>query len=142
MKSLIFPLALILSACSAANSADGQDAQAEAASEVTGPLLTHSVFFALKDNSPEAIQALVDGTYKYLEPHDGITYFSAGPRHTDYQRDVNDLNFDVALTIVFENTDAQEAYQETEPHKQFIAELGDNWESVRVFDSLAELPTE
>lgn len=103
----------------------------------TEPHLTHTVFFELKDKDDAAVQALVDGCYEYLAPHDGIVYFSAGPRHKDYQRDVNDLNFDVALTVVFENTAAQDAYQVTEPHLQFIDEFNDNWASVRVFDSLA-----
>lgn len=99
--------------------------------------LTHSVFFELKTDDPESIQAMVDACYEYLAPHDGIVYFSAGPRHTDYQREVNDLAFDVALTIVFEDTAAQDAYQVTEPHLQFIEEYSANWASVRVFDSLA-----
>ena len=107
------------------------------ADEAKAPLLTHSVFFELKNDDAASVQALVDGCYEYLAPHDGIVYFSAGARHTDYQRDVNDLDFDVALTIVFENTDAQDAYQVTEPHLQFIDEFNENWESVRVFDSLA-----
>ena len=66
-----------------------------------------------------------------------IVYFSAGARHLDYQREVNDLTFDVALTVVFESTEAQDAYQVTEPHMQFIEEFNENWASVRVFDSLA-----
>lgn len=107
------------------------------ADEAKAPLLTHSVFFELKNDDAASVQALVDGCYEYLAPHDGIVYFSAGARHTDYQREVNDLDFDVALTIVFENTDAQDAYQVTEPHLQFIDEFNENWESVRVFDSLA-----
>ncbi|MFN3212760.1 MAG: Dabb family protein [Henriciella sp.] len=107
------------------------------ADETKAPLLTHSVFFDLKNDDAASVQALVDGCYEYLAPHDGIVYFSAGARHTDYQREVNDLNFDVALTIVFENTAAQDAYQVTEPHLQFIEEFNENWESVRVFDSLA-----
>ena len=107
------------------------------ADEAKAPLLTHSVFFDLKNDDAASVQALVDGCYEYLAPHDGIVYFSAGARHTDYQRDVNDLDFDVALTIVFENTAAQDAYQVTEPHLQFIDEFNENWEGVRVFDSLA-----
>ncbi len=107
------------------------------AEDIAPPRLTHAVFFELKENDEASIQALIDACYKYLAPHDGIVYFSAGPRHTDYQRDVNDLSFDVALTVVFENTAAQDAYQVTEPHKQFIKEFSDNWASVRVFDSLA-----
>ena len=101
------------------------------------PHLTHSVFFDLKDDDAASIQALIDGCYEYLAPHDGIIYFSAGARHKDYTRDVNDLGFDVALTIVFESTAAQDAYQVTEPHLQFIEDFNGNWESVRVFDSLA-----
>lgn len=107
------------------------------ADEVPAGLLTHSVFFELKQDDSASIQALVDGCYEYLAPHDGIIYFSAGPRHTAYQREVNDLSFDVALTIVFESTDAQDAYQVTEPHLEFIETFNENWESVRVFDSFA-----
>ncbi|MEL6415143.1 MAG: Dabb family protein [Pseudomonadota bacterium] len=107
------------------------------ADDATEPLLTHAVYFDLKQDDAVSVQALIDGCYEYLAPHDGIVYFSAGARHTDYQRDVNDLDFDVALTIVFENTAAQDAYQVTEPHLQFIEEFNENWASVRVFDSLA-----
>ena len=107
------------------------------AEDAPAGLLTHSVFFDLKQDDPESINALVEGCYEYLAPHDGIIYFSAGPRHTDYQRDVNDLDFDVALTIVFESTAAQDAYQVTEPHLEFIETFNENWASVRVFDSTA-----
>ncbi|MEO1188202.1 MAG: Dabb family protein [Pseudomonadota bacterium] len=106
------------------------------------PMLTHAVFFDLKNDDPASIQALIDGCYEYLAPHDGIVYFSAGARHLDYQREVNDLGFDVALTIVFENTAAQDAYQVTEPHLQFIETFNENWASVRVFDSLAPAASE
>ena len=107
------------------------------ADEAKAPLLTHSVFFELKNDDAASVQALVDGCYEYLAPHDGIVFFAAGARHLAYQRDVNDLDFDVALTIVFENTAAQDAYQVTQPHLQFIDEFNENWASVRVFDSLA-----
>ena len=63
--------------------------------------LTHTVFFDLNDDDPAAVQALVDGCYKYLAPHDGIVYFSAGARQAAYQRDVNDLDFDVASNPEF-----------------------------------------
>ena len=112
-------------------------AGAAMADEATEPMLTHAVYFDLKQDDAASVQALIDGCYEYLAPHDGIVYFSAGARHADYQRDVNDLDFDVALTIVFETTAAQDAYQVTEPHLQFIEEFNENWASVRVFDSLA-----
>lgn len=124
---LLFAAALLLAGCTAQGKEPSQ------------PALTHAVFFELKQNDDASIQALIEGCNEYLAPHDGIAYFSAGPRHTEYQRDVNDLTFDVALTIVFESTAAQEVYQVTPAHKQFITEFEGNWESVRVFDSLAEL---
>lgn len=137
MRLILALVTLFLLAGCAAEAQSDPNPDADAGAGAKGPLLTHSVFFDLKDADEASIQALVDGAYKYLEPHDGIVYFSAGARHTEYTRDVNDLDFDVALTIVFESTAAQEAYQVTEPHKQFITELEDNWERVRVFDSLA-----
>lgn len=132
MRAIFLIGALALSGCAIS-------AQADQGAE---PHLTHSVFFDLKDKDSASVQALVDGCYEYLAPHEGIVYFSAGPRHADYQREVNDLSFDVALTIVFENTAAQEAYQVTEPHLQFIDTFNANWASVRVFDSLAPAPKE
>ena len=133
LRAILATGALLLTACATS--------VAESPS-TTEPMLTHSVFFDLKNDDAASIQALVDGCYEYLAPHDGIVYFSAGARHVDYQRDVNDLAFDVALTIVFENTAAQDAYQVTEPHLQFIEEFNENWASVRVFDSFAPAPTE
>ena len=127
MRALLLAGTLALTGC----------ATAEPIAVDSEPYLTQAVFFELKDKDETAVQALVDGCYEYLAPHDGIVYFSAGARHTDYQRDVNDLGFDVALTIVFEDTAAQDAYQVTEPHLQFIEEFNENWASVRVFDSLA-----
>ena len=127
MRVFVGAMALLLSGC-ATNAAEPADSTA---------WLTHSVFFDLKDDSPTAIEGLVEGCYTYLAPHDGIVSFSAGPRHADYQRDVNDLDFEVALTIVFESLDAQEAYQVTQPHQDFIDTYSANWERVRVFDSTA-----
>lgn len=140
MRSIFASFTLLLLAGCGTQSpseTDGVTAAATASKDAAGPLLTHSVFFDLKDNDEASVQTLVDGAYKYLEPHDGIVYFSAGPRHTDYDRYVNDLDFDVALTIVFESTAAQEAYQVTQPHQQFIIENEGNWKKVRVFDSFA-----
>lgn len=136
MRVLFIIASLALAGCTTS------DMHAEQSVAEVQPMLTHSVFFDLKNDDATSIQALVDGCYKYLAPHDGVTYFAAGARHTEYQREVNDLDFDVALTIVFESTAAQDAYQVTEPHLQFIEEFNENWQSVRVFDSRAPAPSE
>ena len=46
-------------------------------------MLAHSVFFSLHDNSPAAIQKLVDACKKYLPDHPGVLHFAAGTLNPD-----------------------------------------------------------
>ena len=50
----------------------------------------------------------------------------------------NDVQFDVALHIVFKDIASHDKYAVAKRHKQFIAENKDNWKKVRVFDSIVE----
>jgi hypothetical protein len=100
-----------------------------------GQLLSHDVFFTLKDNSPKAKQQLVDACKKYLTEHPGEVFFTAGVLADDLKREVNDRDFDVALHIVFKDRAAHDLYADAPRHKQFIEENKDNWKKVRVFDS-------
>jgi hypothetical protein len=103
-----------------------------------GKMLSHDVYFTLKDNSPEAKKKLVAACKKYFTCHEGEVFFTAGVLAEALKREVNDLKFDVALHIVFKDMESQEKYQKAPRHEQFIAENKDNWKSVRVFDSLVE----
>jgi hypothetical protein len=98
--------------------------------------LAHLVFFTLKDRSPASAESLVAACHKYLAGHGGVRHFSAGVRASDYQRAVNDSQFDVALVLVFETEADHDRYQEAPRHKEFVAEQSPNWALVRVFDSL------
>ena len=98
-------------------------------------MLAHQVFFTLVDNSPQNCQALVDACQKYLTDHPGTVFFSVGLLTPDLDREVNDLDFDVALSVVFENRAAHDAYQTAPRHLEFIAENKATWKKVRVFDS-------
>ena len=60
--------------------------------------------------------------------------FITGTR-ADYDRQVNDRDFDVALVIVFESREAHDAYQTAERHRRFIAENATGWTRVRVLDA-------
>ena len=100
-------------------------------------MLVHNVFFTLKERTREARQKLVEACKKYLSKHDGEVFFSAGPLCEDLKRDVNDVEFDVALTIVFENKAAHDKYQDHKRHLEFIKENKDSWKKVRVFDNYA-----
>lgn len=97
--------------------------------------IAHNVFFTLKDKSPEAQQKLVEACQKYLSGHPGCVFFAAGLLTPELERPVNDREFQVALHVVFESLEAQNAYQVAPRHQQFIEENRDNWEKVRVFDS-------
>src|ERR1700735_1245443 len=77
-----------------------------------GTLLSHDVYFTLKDNSPEAKKKLVDACKKYLSGHEGEVFFAAGVRAEEFKRDVNDQQFDVALQIVFKGIKSHDKYQD------------------------------
>lgn len=101
-------------------------------------MLSHDVYFSLADNSPAACQRLVAACKKYLTGHPGEVFFAAGPLCAELRRPVNDLDFDVALHIVFRTKADQDAYQSAPRHDEFIRENKDNWKKVRVFDSVVE----
>jgi len=98
--------------------------------------LLHNVFFTLKDSSPVMKQKLVDDCYAYLSSVSGALSFSAGTRAEHHTRDVNDTQFHVALTILFDSVASHDAYQEWGRHKEFITANNNNWSQVRVFDSI------
>ena len=95
----------------------------------------HNVFFTLKDSSEEAVKTLVDDCYTYLKPLDGILHFFSGGREAGCAREVNDLDFHVALTVIFTDKAAHDAYQSADKHNQFVDRNKDNWAGARVFDS-------
>jgi quinol monooxygenase YgiN len=95
----------------------------------------HMVFFELKDKSPEAKKKLVDACYKYLKNHEGVLYFSAGPRAEDAKEPVSATDWDVALHIVFKDAAALKKYIPHPDHQKFISENKDSWKGVKVYDS-------
>lgn len=101
-------------------------------------MLSHDVFFTLKDRSPAAAKSLIEACKKYLTAHPGTVFFSCGTLEPELARPVNDRDFDVALHIVFKDRAAHDKYQSAPRHDQFIAEQKENWAKVRVFDSVVE----
>src|SRR5688572_29482574 len=105
---------------------------------MTEPYLAHNVYFTLKDNSQVAKTKMVNACKKYLSRHPGTVFFACGVLAEELRREVNDLNFDIGLHIIFQNQAAHDAYQVAELHEKFIEENKANWKQVRVFDSLAD----
>lgn len=102
-----------------------------------GPLLVHSVYVTLANDTPEARQKLIDDCRTYLAPIPGIVAFAVGPRDEELAREVNDLDFDIALTVVFRDRAAHDLYQPHARHQEFITRNKENFARVRVFDSLS-----
>ncbi len=101
-------------------------------------MLAHNVFFTLKDRSPEAKRALVEGCKAHLSDHPGTVFYACGLLEESMKRDVNDREFDVALHLIFESIAAHDTYQSAPRHDEFIAKFQGNWAKVRVFDSTVE----
>ena len=99
-------------------------------------MLAHNVYFTLKDASPAAQRKLVDACRKYLKDHPGVVFFAAGTLEPELSRPVNVRDFQVGLHVVFDSRKSHDAYQTAAAHQQFIAENKDNWQQVRVFDTL------
>lgn len=98
-------------------------------------MLGHMVYFSLKDNSPAAIEKMIGACRTYLSGHPGTCFFGVGTVCPDLKREVNQLDFDVALQLVFESRQAHDEYQVHPRHKQFIEENKANWAKVRVYDA-------
>lgn len=128
-RSLIFALSACMGLASQAN-AVAEDAP-----------LAHMVFFTLKDRTPANRDALLAGCKKYLGGHEGTVHFSVGTRGTEFDRDVNATDYDVALHLIFESKAAHDAYQVHPRHQKFIDENQRLWGKVRVYDSYL-IPTE
>lgn len=109
-----------------------------AAADAKGPMIVHNVYFSLKDNSPQAKEKLVVACKKHLTKHPGEVFFAAGVLAEEFNRPVNDRDFDVGLHIVFADKKAHDTYQDAERHQKFIDENKDSWKKVRVFDSAAQ----
>ncbi len=101
-------------------------------------MLSHMVYFTLKDSSESAQQAMVDACHKFLKPHDGITFFAAGKLAPEFDRPVNVQDFHIALHVVFDSKESHDIYQVSEKHLEFIAQGKENWEQIRVFDAYVD----
>jgi len=97
-------------------------------------MLAHSVYFTLKERTPQAAAALIASCKEHLTGHPGEVAFHAGTV-APYDRAVNDRDWDVMLLIVFDSRASQDAYQVAPRHTQFIAENATSWAKVRVFDA-------
>jgi hypothetical protein len=97
--------------------------------------LAHIVFFTLAEPNDANRAKVVEACKKYLAKHEGLVYFGVGVRAPEYDRPVNDRDYDVALHLVFATAKDQDVYQTHPQHLKFVDECQGLWKQVRVFDS-------
>lgn len=97
--------------------------------------LAHIVFFTLAEPSEANRAQLIEGCKKHLVNHDGVVHFSVGVNAPEYDRAVNDRDYDMALHLIFATAADQDVYQTHPRHQEFIKECKPLWKKVRVFDS-------
>lgn len=117
--------------------ADEVTSGSKVAADKSAPL-AHMVFFTLAEANDANRAQLVEACKKYLDKHEGVVYFSVGVRAPEYDRPVNDRDYDVALHLVFKTAQEQDAYQTHPRHVKFVEECKSLWKQVRVFDSRLE----
>lgn len=98
-------------------------------------MLIHSVYFWLKNDLTGAERDYFRAEVKKLSAVRTIEKIYVGSPATIRERDVTERSFDVALTIVFKDGPAHDAYQVDPVHLAFVERNRASWTRVQVFDS-------
>lgn len=109
------------------------------ASHVEGPRaqITHDVFFTLKPDHADQVDALVAGCLG-LRAIPGVVHLTAGQRDPAWAAPVNDVEYHVGLHVEFADAAAYEGYLPHPLHEAFVAEFGPGFERVVVYDTRLE----
>ena len=97
--------------------------------------LAHCVFFTLRDPSPENADRAVASCRELLSGHEGMLHFWAGCRGTEFTREKNVQDYDVALVTIFTDKAAHDRYQSHPRHLKFVELNTSRWKAVRAFDA-------
>jgi Stress responsive A/B Barrel Domain len=141
MRTLFWTLFVILVAAIAvfnfqdSHAMDANPQSSAVPTEGKSAPLAHIVFFSLAESTDANRVKLVEACKEYLDKHKGVVFFGVGVNAPEYDREVNDRDYDVALHLVFESAKDHDAYQTHPRHMEFIAECKELWKTVRVFDS-------
>ncbi|MEO9891668.1 Dabb family protein [Aurantibacter sp.] len=99
------------------------------------PNYAHTVYFWFHNpDSAEDQKTFEVSLQKFLDnsAYAKTSFIGKPPKAS---RDVVDGSFTYSLIVTFESAEAQQAYQDEEPHKVFIEESSALWSKVIVYDS-------
>lgn len=97
--------------------------------------ISQVVTFALKDASPERVEALISDCRRSLSSHPGTRFFAVGTLSPHLDSPANVRDFQVALHLVFEDAEAHRRYQTSEAHLSFIERNRSNWAAARILNT-------
>jgi hypothetical protein len=98
-------------------------------------MLVHSVYFWLRPALTPAERAHFRSEVQKLSAVRTVEKLYVGAPASIAKRDVTDRSFDVALTILFRDGAAHDAYQVDPIHLAFVEGNKASWTKVQVFDS-------
>jgi hypothetical protein len=98
-------------------------------------MLIHSVYFWLKPDLTPAQRANFTSEVKKLSAIRTIEKIYVGAPSSIAERSVTDRSFDIALTIVFRDGKAHDAYQVDPVHLAFVEGNKTTWTKVLIYDS-------
>jgi hypothetical protein len=98
-------------------------------------MMVHAVFFWLRPGLTDAQRSSFRAEVARLAAARTVgTIYVGGPAPTP-EREVTEKGFDLALTIIFKDTAAHDAYQVDPVHLAFVERNRHLWTRVQVFDS-------
>jgi hypothetical protein len=97
-------------------------------------MFVHTVYFWVKPGTPAAaVEQLAKDCREILTRIPTVRQLWAG-RPTAPTRDVVDGSYAVGLTVLFDDAQGHDVYQDHEIHQQFIARNKAHWSCVQVYD--------
>ena len=98
-------------------------------------MFIHSVYFWLADDLPEEKRAQFVEQARALTRIDSVKHGWLGtPAPTD--RPIIERGYSYALTVVFVDQEAHDAYQVDPVHDRFRDDCGSFWKRVQIYDSI------
>jgi len=105
-------------------------------SKKSKPMLTHHVFFWLKDPASIADRDKLIKGLKTLKKIESIKQIYIGVPADTEKREVVDTSYSVSELMFFDDAAGQKIYQDHPIHKKFVEDCSMLWEKVIVYDTL------
>ena len=96
-------------------------------------LILHTVYFDLAD--PSQAEEFSEACRRELSTIPGVQNLAVGPREASQERAINQVEFDVAMMMVFASVSDLEAYLEHPRHLELVARLTPGLIGAQVFDA-------